>query len=244
VRVDAILVNMNDDFQALYWRRRRPSIAPERLLRASLIRDVLHKLALGTERASRQIKISAPARSATCSEAAFARHRSTGRSGPHARICLRLPRITPPGPANVNGKLVSNSRPRVFALPLLIGVWTQCVPINRMSSVIVIDITEVRADAKHRILAPIVRRPLVRGTESGVLVPDNNAIEQAIRPIAVGRSHYLFAGSARGGHAAATMCALIGTAKLNGSIPTCGSRTCWSVCHRIRLTGSPSWRGH
>ena len=60
---------------------------------------------------------------------------------------------------------------------------------------------------------------LVRYTESGVLVPDNNAIEQAIRPIAVGRSNYLFAGSARGGRAAATMYSLIGTAKLNGINP-------------------------
>ena len=50
---------------------------------------------------------------------------------------------------------------------------------------------------------------LVRYTENGVLVPDNNAIEQAIRPIAVGRSNYLFAGSARGGHAAATMYSLV-----------------------------------
>ena len=32
VLVDAILFNMNDDFQALYSRRGRPSIAPERLL--------------------------------------------------------------------------------------------------------------------------------------------------------------------------------------------------------------------
>lgn len=60
---------------------------------------------------------------------------------------------------------------------------------------------------------------LVRYTESGVLVPDNNAIEQAIRPIAVGRSNFLFAGSVRGGHAAATMYSLIGTAKLNGINP-------------------------
>lgn len=60
---------------------------------------------------------------------------------------------------------------------------------------------------------------LTRYTESGVLVPDNNAIEQAIRPIAVGRSNYLFAGSARGGHAAATMYSLIGTARLNGLNP-------------------------
>ena len=35
-----ILVNMNDDFQALYSRRGRPSIAPERLLRASLIQTL------------------------------------------------------------------------------------------------------------------------------------------------------------------------------------------------------------
>ena len=40
VLVDAILVNMNDDFQALYSRRGRPSIAPERLLRASLIQTL------------------------------------------------------------------------------------------------------------------------------------------------------------------------------------------------------------
>ena len=38
--VDTILVNMNDDFQALYSRRGRPSIAPERLLRASLIQTL------------------------------------------------------------------------------------------------------------------------------------------------------------------------------------------------------------
>ncbi len=40
VLIDAILVNMNDDFQALYSRRGRPSIAPERLLRASLIQTL------------------------------------------------------------------------------------------------------------------------------------------------------------------------------------------------------------
>ncbi|MBF8178382.1 MAG: IS5 family transposase [Burkholderiaceae bacterium] len=40
VLVDAILVNMNYDFQTLYSRRGRPSIAPERLLRASLIQTL------------------------------------------------------------------------------------------------------------------------------------------------------------------------------------------------------------
>lgn len=60
---------------------------------------------------------------------------------------------------------------------------------------------------------------LVRYTENGVLVPDNNAIGQAIRPIAVGRSNYLFADSARGGHAAATTYSLVDTARLNGLNP-------------------------
>lgn len=60
---------------------------------------------------------------------------------------------------------------------------------------------------------------LVRYTENGVLLPDNNAMERTIRPIAVGRSNYLFAGSARGGRAAATMYSLLGTAKLNGLNP-------------------------
>lgn len=40
VLVDAILSNINDAFQALYSRRGRPSIAPERLLRASLIQTL------------------------------------------------------------------------------------------------------------------------------------------------------------------------------------------------------------
>jgi transposase len=59
----------------------------------------------------------------------------------------------------------------------------------------------------------------VRYTENGVLQPDNNAIERAIRPIAVGRANYLFVGSPRGGHAAATMYSLLGTARLNGLNP-------------------------
>lgn len=60
---------------------------------------------------------------------------------------------------------------------------------------------------------------LARYTEHGVLLPDNNAMERTIRPIAVGRSNYLFAGSVRGGCASATMYSLLGTAKLNGLNP-------------------------
>jgi transposase len=60
---------------------------------------------------------------------------------------------------------------------------------------------------------------LNRYTECGILEPDNNAVERAIRPIALGRNNWLFAGSVRGGRAAATILSLIETAKLNGIDP-------------------------
>lgn len=78
---------------------------------------------------------------------------------------------------------------------------------------------------------------LVRYTDSGVLQPDNNAMERAIRPIAVGRSNYLFAGSVRGGRAAATMYSLLGTAKLNGLNPYA-----WLKDVLTRLPSHPSNR--
>ncbi len=48
---------------------------------------------------------------------------------------------------------------------------------------------------------------------------DNNAVKRAIRAVALGRKNYLFAGSDAGGHRAATMYSLLGTAKLNGVDP-------------------------
>lgn len=60
---------------------------------------------------------------------------------------------------------------------------------------------------------------LVRYTEDGILQPDNNLIESAIRPVAVGRRSWLFLGAERGGHVAATMYSLIGTCRLNGVEP-------------------------
>ena len=56
---------------------------------------------------------------------------------------------------------------------------------------------------------------LCRYAGCGILEPDNNAVERAIRPIALGRNNWLFAGSVRGGHAAATILSLIETAKLH-----------------------------
>jgi transposase len=48
---------------------------------------------------------------------------------------------------------------------------------------------------------------------------DNNAAERAIRPVALGRKNWLFAGSDQGGTRAAGILSLVETAKLNGLDP-------------------------
>jgi transposase len=60
---------------------------------------------------------------------------------------------------------------------------------------------------------------LTRYTTDGILEIDNNAAERSIRPIAVGRKNYLFAGSDEGGKRAAAMYSLMGTAKMHGIDP-------------------------
>ena len=57
-------------------------------------------------------------------------------------------------------------------------------------------------------------RPLRRFLEDGLAPIHNNACERAIRPIAVGRRNWLFAGSVRGGHAAAVIYTLIECCRL------------------------------
>ena len=47
----------------------------------------------------------------------------------------------------------------------------------------------------------------------------NNAAERRMRPLALGRKNYLFAGSLEGGRRAAVIYTLIGTAELNGWDP-------------------------
>ena len=56
---------------------------------------------------------------------------------------------------------------------------------------------------------------LTRYVGDGRLEPDNNRVERAIRPLTLGRKNWLFAGSDEGGHRAAAVASLIGTAKLN-----------------------------
>jgi transposase len=60
---------------------------------------------------------------------------------------------------------------------------------------------------------------LVIYIEDGRLRPDNNLVENAIRPFVVGRKNWLFAGSPDGARASATFFTLIETAKANGLEP-------------------------
>lgn len=60
---------------------------------------------------------------------------------------------------------------------------------------------------------------LLRYTQDPRLPIDNNAAEQAIRPIAIGRRNWLFMGSERGGHAAAVYMTLAATCKRAGINP-------------------------
>jgi len=62
-------------------------------------------------------------------------------------------------------------------------------------------------------------RALTRYLEDGELPIDNNWVENQIRPIAIGRSNWLFAGSLRAGQRAAAVMSLLHSARLNGHDP-------------------------
>jgi transposase len=60
---------------------------------------------------------------------------------------------------------------------------------------------------------------LVAYLKDGRLEIDNNAVENIIRPFALGRKNWLMSGSPRGAHASALFYSLIATAKANGLNP-------------------------
>ncbi len=60
---------------------------------------------------------------------------------------------------------------------------------------------------------------LTRYLDDGRFPIDNNPIENAIRPIALGRKNWLFAGSETAGRRAAAIMSLLATAKANGRDP-------------------------
>jgi len=79
---------------------------------------------------------------------------------------------------------------------------------------------EARADGFCRADVALARwSALCRFLEDGRVELDNNPVERAIRPIALGRKNHLFAGSDGGAARWATVCSLITTAKLNDVEP-------------------------
>ena len=79
-------------------------------------------------------------------------------------------------------------------------------------------------------------RALTRYVDDGLLEIDNNAAERALRAVAIGRKNDLFMGADSGGQRAASLCSLIGTAKLNGLDPAFYLRTVLAtiVVHSIK----------
>jgi hypothetical protein len=60
---------------------------------------------------------------------------------------------------------------------------------------------------------------MIRFLDDGILRPDSNLAENAIRPFVIGRRNWLFSGSPRGASASATFFTLIESAKAHGLEP-------------------------
>ena len=77
-----------------------------------------------------------------------------------------------------------------------------------------------KSDLAKAIRYALGRWPALIGyLDDGRLEIDNNAAERSIRPLALGRKNYLFAGSDKGGERAAVAYSLIETAKMNSLNP-------------------------
>lgn len=60
---------------------------------------------------------------------------------------------------------------------------------------------------------------LIRYVDNGILRPDNNLAENAIRPFVVGRKNFLFADTPAGAYASAALYSVVESAKANGHEP-------------------------
>ena len=78
-----------------------------------------------------------------------------------------------------------------------------------------------KADATARAIDYSLKRwrALTRYLDDGEVPIDNNAVENSIRPLALGRRNWLFVGSQGAGERAANVMSLIESAKLNGHDP-------------------------
>lgn len=80
--------------------------------------------------------------------------------------------------------------------------------------------TSIKGDLGQAIAYSLNRwAALTRYCDYGIAEIDNNIAERQIRPIALGRKNYLFAGSDSGGERAAAIYSLVGTAKMHGLDP-------------------------
>jgi len=81
-------------------------------------------------------------------------------------------------------------------------------------------------------------RALARYIEDGIVPIDNNPVENQIRPWALGRSNWLFAGSLHSGERAAAIKSLIQSVRMNGHDPYAYLKDVLSSCHgseRVKL---------
>ena len=71
---------------------------------------------------------------------------------------------------------------------------------------------------------------IITYVNDGRLNIDNNPVENSIRPVALGRKNYLFAGSHEAAKRSGMLYSLLGTCKLHGIAPTAWLK---DVLHRI-----------
>ena len=93
----------------------------------------------------------------------------------------------------------------------------------------------VKADVTAKAMDYTLRRwdALLVHVDDARVPVDNNAVENVIRPIALGRKNWLFVGSEQAGERAAVLMSLIESAKLNG-------HDAWAYLKDV-LTKLPTW---
>ena len=93
----------------------------------------------------------------------------------------------------------------------------------------------VNADVTARAIDYTLKRwgALLVHVDDARVPADNNAVENMMRPIALGRKNWLFIGSEQAGERAATLMSLIESAKLNG-------HDAWAYLKDV-LTKLPTW---
>ena len=128
----------------------------------------------------------------------------------YARPTTAIPQVARPVPAAT----VSPDTPRFLPVILVadpITLTASAAPAD--SLVLILDARRWIAYARSNWAA------LTRYLESPYLSIDNNLVENAIRPIALGRRNWLDLGSDRGGRTAATLLSLVQSCKLLSNEP-------------------------